>query len=123
MHISQLARLIIAVAATAITAIAGLAVGTPQAKAQERAMPQVRTLEIGARDIIVLNTFNCTPATHGGINNPETITHVQNKCPTRVWLHGHHGETYCTSPNTLGFFDFQFVVANLQVSSNRNPCP
>ena len=119
MHITRIARISIAAAAAALAAIPYLAVGTAQAMP-----PSVRTLEYwGPRaGLVVTNEFNCTPATHGGLINPETVWQVSNTCPYRVYLHGYSGQTFCVSPNTIGDFSEAWVVKTLQVSSNLSHC-
>ena len=117
MHISWLAR-IAAVIAAAITVIGIFA--APRALA----MPAyVRTFYIVGHGYQVDNEFDCIPVTHVFINNP--IDLVQNKCPTRVWLHENEngsGLTYCVSPYTTGYFDDRWQAGNLQVSENTAPC-
>ena len=117
MHISRLAR-IAAVIAAVIMVIGIFAASSAQA------MPAyVRTLILIGHVYFVQNQYSCAPATHIYPNNP--IDLVQNKCPTRVWLHedaNNGGLTYCVSPFTTGYFENRFNAGNLQVSSNPAPC-
>jgi hypothetical protein len=136
MQFTRLAR-ITAAAAVAITVTGVLAAPKALAAPKTEAAPQSSPRDFIARDgfsgvrtyylsirggLILLNQFNCTPVTHAMVLNP--IDDVQNKCPTRVWLHGANPRTeaYCVSPFTSGLFDYAFEVSDLQVSSNPKPC-
>lgn len=114
MHIMRLARIVIAVAA-AIMAIGAFTVS----KAEADGFTGVRTYMIWHGGLRLLNSYNCTPTTHRAVLNPIDV--VNNKCPTRVWLHG-EGLTYCVSPFTSAPFDYEFEASDLQVSANPAPC-
>jgi hypothetical protein len=127
MNISSRARFAAATAAvlTAVLAAGVFAASTAQATAATRRMPNVTTYEyVRNSGYVPIQTWNCTPATHGGILNPETILAVGNSCSTRVYLHARTGSaSYCVSPLTFnGSFDGEFNVGTLQVSTITAPC-
>lgn len=118
MRVTWLVRIAaaIAVAITVIGVLAG-------SKAEADGFTGVRTYLLWHGGLRLLNSYNCVPDTHLYPDNPIDV--VQNKCPTRVWLHENEnntGLTYCVSPYTSGNFEFRFMVGNLQVSSNSRPC-
>lgn len=117
MHVIRLAR-ITALAAVIITVI-GLLVAS-----HANAMPAyVRTFRGNGEGLRVNQTFDCVPDTYPFIDNP--IDWVQNKCPTRVWLHEHEngsGLAFCVSPYSFVYFGDPWQAGNLQVSENTAHC-
>lgn len=119
MHMSRRVRFAAATAAV----LAGLTASGVFAATEAQAMPSVSTMVYvpPTHAWVVSQTWNCQVTTHTGIWNP--FTGVRNGCPSRVWLHGTKGETYCVSGNTFDpNFNGRFVVSNVQISANLNPC-
>jgi hypothetical protein len=127
MHISPRARFAAATTAvlTAVLTAGVFVAPIAQATAATPRMPNVTTYEYNRNSgYVPIQTWNCTPATHGGILNPETILAVGNSCNTRVYLHARTGSaSYCVSPLTFdGGFDGRFNVGTVQVSTIAAPC-
>lgn len=123
MHISRRVCFTAAIAA-ALTGVLPASGASAASTTPAVAMPNVTTYDYShTTGYVPIQSWNCTPATHGGINNPELIEAIGNNCNTRVWLHGTAGQSYCVSPLTFDAdFDARWQVANLQVTSNTAGC-